>query len=262
LTVRTPRRDREETFLRGGRVSPRRRRAPRIGRLIAGGGLLLAVLAGVARFLAGSLFDLVRIEVEGNRRARTAEVLQRIQPWRESNLVTLDLAPLARAIGSHPWIERVTLSKRFPDGLSIRLVEKRGVALLREGQRLFWLAEDGRLIAPYDPRRDGGSYVLIRGSRDALREAVGLLEDLRIARPEYFPALSEIAALPDGGFGMMDSIFRRPVRVLREDASEKIRALLAARRFIESRGWEARAIDLRFADRIVLVGAYGAGSSL
>jgi hypothetical protein len=61
---------------------------------------------------------------------------------------------------------------------------------------------------------------------------------------------------------MMDSIFRRPVRVLREDASEKIRALLAARRFIESRGWEARAIDLRFADRIILVGAYGAGSSL
>ena len=95
-----------------------------------------------------------------------------------------------------------------------------------------------------------------------LPEAVGLLAELRAARPDYVAALSEIASLPDGGFGMMDAIFRRPVRVLRADAPEKIRALLEARGFVESRGWEARAIDLRFADRIILVGAYGAGNRL
>ena len=89
-----------------------------------------------------------------------------------------------------------------------------------------------------------------------------VLGEVAAAHPEYFSALSEIDVLPGGGFGMMDSLFRRPIRVLRRDASEKIRALLAARSLIETRGWEARAIDLRFADRIVLVGAYGAGSSL
>jgi hypothetical protein len=52
------------------------------------------------------------------------------------------------------------------------------------------------------------------------------------------------------------------VRVLSQDAAGKIRALLAARGLLERRGWEARAIDLRFADRIVLVGAYGAGNAL
>jgi hypothetical protein len=95
-----------------------------------------------------------------------------------------------------------------------------------------------------------------------LPEAVGLLGELRAALPHYVAALSEIASLPDGGFGMMDAIFRRPVRVLRADASEKVRALLEARGFVESRGWEARAIDLRFSDRIILVGAYGAGNRL
>jgi hypothetical protein len=68
--------------------------------------------------------------------------------------------------------------------------------------------------------------------------------------------------LPDGGFGMMDSIFRKPVKVLRRDASEKVAALMAVRGLMESRGWEARVIDLRFADQIVLVGAWGAGHSL
>ena len=109
---------------------------------------------------------------------------------------------------------------------------------------------------------DSAEYVLVSGDRRALPEAAGLLEDLRSMPADYFSALSEISALPDGGFGIMDSVFRRPVRVLRRDAPAKIRALLEARGFIESRGWEARAIDLRFSDRIVLVGAYGAGNSL
>ena len=141
-------------------------------------------------------------------------------------------------------------------------VTENAVALFREDSRLWWLSAEGRPIALYDPRVDSEEYVLVTGDRGALPEAVELLEDLRSAPADYFSALSEISALPDGGFGIMDSVFRRPVRVLRRDAPAKIRALLDARGFIESRGWEARAIDLRFADRIVLVGAYGAGNSL
>jgi cell division septal protein FtsQ len=219
------------------------------------------VAAGLARLFSKSLV-LERLEIAGNRRARTEEVLQTLSPWLGRNLLTLDLSPLAARLSTHPWIERVTLAKRFPDGLAIRLIERRAVALYREGDRLWWLGGDGRPIARYDPRDDRGDYILVSGPRRALPEAVGLLEDLEKREPEYFSALSEMTALPGGGFGMMDSIFRTPVRVLRRDAPEKIRALLDARALIETRGWEARTIDLRFADRIVLVGAYGVGNSL
>jgi cell division protein FtsQ len=251
-----------QAFLRRGTVVPRRRKAGKTVRFA----LVLLLFAGVAigltRFFGGSLFSLQRIQVSGNRRARTEEILRAAERWRSANVVTLDLNRIARAIGSLPWVERVTLSKRLPDGLAIRVTERRAVALFREGSRLWWLSAEGRPIALYDPRADSADYVLVTGERRDLAEAVELLEDLRAAPADYFSALSEISALPDGGFGIMDSIFRRPVRVLRRDAPAKIRALLDARSFIESRGWEARAIDLRFADRIVLVGAYGAGNSL
>ncbi|MGH9364330.1 MAG: cell division protein FtsQ/DivIB, partial [Thermoanaerobaculia bacterium] len=158
--------------------------------------------------------------------------------------------------------DRVTLAKRFPDGLAVRVVERRPAALYSDEGLLSWLDASGRPIAPYDPRADLADYVVVRGEPRQLPEIVGLLEDLRTRRPEYVAALSEISVLPDGGFGMMDSIFRKPVRVLRRDAPEKIGALLGARSLLESRGWEAQAIDLRFADRIVFVGAYGAGHSL
>jgi cell division septal protein FtsQ len=253
---------RNSAFLRRGTIVPRRRKSRRAVRVLLVAVLLFGLAAGLSRFFGGSLFSLQRIQVSGNRRARTEEILRAIEPWRSANVIALDLSAIAGAVGAHPWIERVTLSKRFPDGLSIRVTERRPVALFREGSRIWWLSREGRPIALYDSHADPTDYVLISGDRRVLPDAVGLLGDLRAAPAEYFSELSEISALPDGGFGIMDSIFRRPVRVLRRDAPAKIRALLEARGFIESRGWEARAIDLRFADRIVLVGAYGAGNSL
>ena len=160
--------------------------------------------------------------------------------------MTLDLGTVADRLAENPWVDRVTLAKRFPDGLAVRVIERRPVALLSDDGRLFWLDAAGRPIAPYDPRADSAEYVVVKGERRALPELVGLLEDLRERRPDYVAALSEIFVLPDGGLGMMDSIFRRPVRVLRQDAPEKIGALLGARALLENRGWEAQAIDLRF----------------
>lgn len=252
----------KKSFLRRGAIAPRRRKRGPVARLALASIVVAAAAVGLSRFFGGSLFALQRIEVSGNQRARTEEILRAVEPWRSSNLVGLDLSAIARAVRAHPWIERVTLSKRLPDGLSIRVMEKKAVALYRDTSGLSWLSSDGRPIASYDPRADSTEYVLVSGDPRALPDAVALLDDLRSAPAEYFSALSEISALPDGGFGIMDTIFRRPVRVLRRDAPAKIRALLEARSFIESRGWEARAIDLRFADRIVLVGAYGAGNSL
>jgi len=255
-------RKKEAPFLRrGGVVARKRRKTPIAGRV---GLCLLALVTafGLFRFVSGPRFALRRFDVSGNTRVRTEDVLDAASAWSGSNLLALDLAPLAGRLAAHPWIERVTLSKRFPDGLSARITERKAVALYRDGEQFWWVGVDGNLIAPYDPRGDRTQYVIVTGDRRMLPEAVGLLADLRAARPDYVAALSEIASLPDGGFGMMDAIFRRPVRVLRTDAPEKIRALFEARGFVESRGWEARAIDLRFADRIILVGAYGAGNRL
>ncbi len=255
-------RDREPPFLRRGGGVTRKKRPSGALRLATLGAFALGAAIGLFRFVSGPHFALRRFEVSGNARSRTEEILTALEKWRGRNLVALDLVPLATEVAARPWIERVTLTKRFPDGLSVRVVERKAVALYREDQKFWWVGADGHLIAPYDPRRDRAEYVILTGDRRALPEAVSLLEELRVARPEYFSALSEIASLPDGGFGMMDAIFRRPVRVLRSDAPEKIRALLDARGVIDRRGWEARAIDLRFADRVILVGAYGAGNRL
>ena len=120
-------------------------------------------------------FALRRFEVSGNARVRTEEVLAAESAWSGRNLLALDLAPLAGRLAAHPWIERVTLSKRFPDGLSARISERRAVALYRDGEQFWWVGADGNLIAPYDPRGDRTKYVIVTGERRVLPEAVALL---------------------------------------------------------------------------------------
>ena len=120
---------RNKSFLRRGAVVPRRRKK---GRGIRVAIFVIAIaLAGVGlyRFFGSSLFSLQRIQVSGNRRVRTEDILRSVERWRRANLIGLDLSPIARAIGAHPWIERVTLSKSLPDGLAIRVAERRAVAL-------------------------------------------------------------------------------------------------------------------------------------
>ena len=131
-----------KAFLRRGAVVPRRRRRGRAIRLALAAIVLAAAAVGLSRFFGGSLFALRRMEVSGNRRARTEEILRAVEPWRLANVVALDLAPIARAVRVHPWVERVTLSKRLPDGLAIRITERKAVALFREGPKLFAVAKE------------------------------------------------------------------------------------------------------------------------
>ena len=87
--------------------------------------LLLLAGGGLYRFLGGALFTLRRFHISGNERARTEEILTALAPWKSGNLVTLDLAPLANRLQRLPWIERVTIAKKFPDGLSVRVAERK-----------------------------------------------------------------------------------------------------------------------------------------
>ena len=127
--------DERVAFLRRGRVVPRQKRLPRVGRWAIAAVCAAGAILGVARFIAGPLFALDRFEVSGNQRARTADLLSALSAFRGANLVTLGLGRIADALSENPWVDRVTLSKRFPDKLTVRVIERRPVALLAEEGR-------------------------------------------------------------------------------------------------------------------------------
>jgi len=156
--------DRKEApFLRRGAAPAalRRRRKPLALRIATLAVVAAASIVLLVRFVGGERFALTRFEISGNARARTEEILGVLSAWRGRNLATLDLAPLAGRLADQPWIERATVTKRFPDGIAVRVVERKAVALYRDGDALWWVDPTGRLVARYDPRRDSAEYVIL-----------------------------------------------------------------------------------------------------
>lgn len=223
---------------------------------------LAAAAAGGWRYLSSPALAISRFDIEGARHARTQDLMAALAPCQGRNLLFLNLAPVAARLGEVPWVDHVTVSKVFPDELRVSVVEKIPVALRREDGKLSWLDAGGAIIAPFDPRREPADVPIITAPEGELPAAVTLLLGLQKSAPQYASALSEIWSLPTRGFGMMDSIFRVPVRVMPQDAPQKIRALLALRPEIQSRGLSPRLIDLRFTGRVVLSGAFAAARSI
>ena len=73
--------DNNESFLRRGRVAPKRRRLRHTARRIAAVAVAVAAAVLLVRFLGGSLFSLERFDISGNERARTADILAALSAW-------------------------------------------------------------------------------------------------------------------------------------------------------------------------------------
>lgn len=225
--------------------------------------LFLAAAGGASyRYLRGPALALSRFEFEGTRRTRTRDLMAALAPFERKNLLLLNLAPVAAALEKAPWVERVTVSKVFPDALRVSVKEKNAIAFCRIGSSLSWLGSTGEVVAPYDPREEAGDYPVITAPADRLPEAAALLGSLQKEIPTYASSVSEIWSLPSGGFALMDSSLRIPIYVSAENAPARVRELLSLRAEIVSRGLSPRGVDLRFERRVVLLGAFGGGKSV
>ena len=115
--------------------------------------LVVAVpVAAGAWVLRSPRFHLQTLELSGTERVPREWIAGRVEPLRGRHLLRLSLADLESELAGHPWIAGVAMSKRLPDALAVRVVERRPAALLRRADGLFYVDAAGRPIDRYDPR--------------------------------------------------------------------------------------------------------------
>lgn len=107
----------------------RRRMRAALPWAVAAGVLALAGL--VAWTLLGTgLFGVREVRVEGADLVTPVEVRDAAEVPDDAPLATVDLADVARRIGALPPVERVTVSRDWPDALVVRVTERTGVAVV------------------------------------------------------------------------------------------------------------------------------------
>ena len=85
----------------------------------------LLILLKLATWLnAQELFSLKDIKVEGNRFAKTSELLNLVKVEPSLSLLEFDTQKIASQVEQHPLVKRATVSRSLPSSLVIRVQEK------------------------------------------------------------------------------------------------------------------------------------------
>lgn len=101
-------------------------------------------------------FVLEDVIVEGRIRTDKAQILKTANLSRGKSLFSFDINAIKTTLEQVPWVNAVSVERRFPDTLFIRISEREPVAIWRNKRQTFLVDRDGQLIEAEDTHKYGG----------------------------------------------------------------------------------------------------------
>lgn len=120
-------------------------------------GIILLVLflffVGLVFFLRSSIFDLKleKVSISGNKVLKEEEVLKILSLKPGTSIFGLSVRSLAMKLEENPWVMEAHVSRRLPDGLNVKIVERKPLALLEANETGYLIDRDSFVIAQVDP---------------------------------------------------------------------------------------------------------------
>lgn len=190
--------------LRARRIAVRRDEGRRrLHRVIALGAVAAAVLLGIA-VTQSPVLDVDRIAVAGAAHTPPDAVRQATGIHTHQPMTGVDLDRARRGILALPWVQTVSVARRWPAEVRVTITERTPVAAVPAGQAGFALVDatgrvletsaappPGLLVLANVPPAGPPGTVLAPEASDALTVATSLL-------PPLVPKVAAVAAAPDG----------------------------------------------------------------
>jgi cell division protein FtsQ len=94
------------------------------------------------RLLLASHLELNTIEVQGFQRTNQQQIMEAASVPLKTPVFQLDLKEIAQRVEALPWVRSCEVRRVLPDKLSLRVIERQPVALIRM-DTLYYVDEDG-----------------------------------------------------------------------------------------------------------------------
>jgi cell division protein FtsQ len=209
--------------------------------------LLLASPLWAPSALRGLAFFRVRkVEILGSRYTAPAELLERMRVD-TTRSVWDALAPLEARVRSHPQVESVTVTRRLPGTLVVRVSERHPVALVNGPGGLRAVDERGVRL-PLDPSRTPvDAPIVAAAARDTA--VYHLLGTMQREAPALYAKLSSIRVTGPGEIVLQ--IADLPVRAMTSVTLARLGDIEPVQRDLMRRQLRAAEIDLRYRDQVI-----------
>lgn len=245
--------------LRVTRRNHRRLQAQKV--LLVAANVVLAIVLVVGGFWlyqrtqSDTRFAIEKVETTGAVHTSRAAVERVTANYVGANLFKLDIEQLRRELLVLPWVERVAIEKRIPNGIAVHITERTPVALLNVNGRLRYVDSHGLSFAPLTVSEGNAELPIITDAAAAdLPRTVAFLQSIRRTEPELFARLSEIAPLTPEGYRVVDRELATSVLVGETQYAERWRQLYS---LVRAESYDPASVeyaDLRFERRIILKG--------
>jgi cell division protein FtsQ len=191
-----------------GRALARALRRGATALLVAAAGLALGAgaVAGARWLRTTPRFALRDVEVSGNQRVATDEILRRAGLAPGRNLFTVAVREVEAAVRRSPWIAEVEARRRLPDALSIRVVERQPAAVVLVEGGMYLADAAGKLFKRAASAEAAGLIVVSGLPRRLFAERPELaaalvqrgLAVVALWRAHERPAIGEVHVAKDG----------------------------------------------------------------
>ena len=228
--------------------SPPPSTAKRLLRLAAGL-LVIAILVslpwtGPAMLRHLDFFRVKKVEIRGAVYLTPSEILARLRVDSSAN-VWDDESPLVARLMTHPQIRSVTVTRRLPATLVVRVQENLPVALVPNAKGFAVI--DGRgLPLPIDPAATKLDLPILAVRDTAIAR---LLAELRVGYPTLFGRVSEVRRQ-----GRNELLVRLPavrVRALATITVDRLAEITPVEEDLARRHLAVTELDLRYRDQVI-----------
>jgi cell division protein FtsQ len=158
--------------------------------LAIGGAVLVTATAGVVATLMGvpqrawqnfvqdtaiAGFEIRHVEVDGTREMPRLPVYDAALSGPSNAMLNADLPAIRTRLLALPWVADASVARQLPDTLSIRIVERRPVALWQHQQRFALIDINGQVLPTADLTRFAKLPVVVgTGANGRVRELLAL----------------------------------------------------------------------------------------
>ncbi len=229
---------------------------------------------GIGVALAASLWGLERdsglllaphlrvkkIEVKGCQRTNQQQIVEVTSIPPHTPILKLDLKTIAQRVESLTWVRSCEVRRILPNKVSLKIVERRPVALLHLG-RLYYVDEDG---TPFKEPTPGETldYPILTGweglgwekgeGKALIQEALGFLREMQDCPHLSKEAISEIHLDEIGELTIFLARRGTMINLGRGDVGLKLRRLEKVWKWITTRRLPVKYILCERPDRIVV----------
>jgi Cell division septal protein len=144
-------------------------------------GMSFGLLYGYRYFTTTQYFSLKTVQINGNTRLSSEEILEILQINDSSNTLNLSIKTVEEKFSRNPWVRRASITRVMPDTLVISIEERVPAFWVLNGGQLHYADAQGAGIAPVEAGQFSSlpTLEIEKGAEEARHALPDLVQSLR-----------------------------------------------------------------------------------